>query len=134
MKSDGKNRRGFTLMEVCVALVVLMIGGMACRYYVNSFLRLWERERLNAFMVETAVEAMEARLDSVGVCRDTLWEEMFARNGVKLWVEEKVVGEVYLLEWVSVCVGSLRESKMVSPKEDLCLRRLVKCKRKEDLL
>lgn len=54
MKSDGKNRRGFTLMEVCVALVVLMIGGMACRYYVNTFLRLWERERLNAFMVETA--------------------------------------------------------------------------------
>lgn len=134
MKSDAKDRRGFTLMEVCVALVVLMIGGMVCRYYVDTFLRLWERERLKAFMVETAVEAMEARLDSVGVCRDTLWEEMFARNGVKLWVEEKVVGEVYLLEWVSVCVGSLRESEMVPPKEDLCLRRLVKCKRKEDLL
>lgn len=134
MKSDAKDRRGFTLMEVCVALVVLMIGGTVCRYYVDTFLRLWERERLNAFMVETAVEAMEARLDSVGVCRDTLWEEMFARNAVKLRVTEKSIGEVYLLEWVSVCVGSLRESEMVPPKEDLCLRRIVKCKRKEDLL
>ncbi|MCQ2120594.1 MAG: prepilin-type N-terminal cleavage/methylation domain-containing protein [Fibrobacter sp.] len=134
MKSDAKDRRGFTLMEVCVALVVLMIGGTVCRYYVNTFLRLWERERLSVFMVETAVEAMEARLDSVGVCRDTLWEEMFARNAVKLRVTEKSIGEVYLLEWVNVCVGSLRESKMVSPKEDLCLRRIVKCKRKEDLL
>lgn len=134
MKSDAKDRRGFTLMEVCVALVVLMIGGTVCRYYVDMFLRLWERERLSVFMVETAVEAMEARLDSVGVCRDTLWEEMFARNAVKLRVTEKSIGEVYLLEWVNVCVGSLRESKMVSPKEDLCLRRIVKCKRKEDLL
>lgn len=134
MENDAKNCRGFTLMEVCVALVVLMIGGTVCRYYVNTFLRLWERERLKAFMVETAVEEMEARLDSVGVCRDTLWEEMFARNAVKLRVTEKSIGEVYLLEWVNVCVGSLRESKMVSPKEDLCLRRLVKCKRKEDLL
>lgn len=134
MKSDAKDRRGFTLMEVCVALVVLMIGGTVCRYYVDMFLRLWERERLSVFMVETAVEAMEARLDSVGVCRDTLWEEMFARNAVKLRVTEKSIGEVYLLEWVNVCVGSLRESEVVPPKEDLCLRRLVKCKRKEDLL
>lgn len=134
MKSDAKDRRGFTLMEVCVALAVLMIGGTACRYYVDTFLRLWERERLNAFMVETAVEEMEARLDSVGVCRDTLWEEMFARNGVKLRVTEKSIGEVYLLEWLNVCVSSLRESEMVPPKEDLCLRRIVKCKRKEDLL
>ena len=41
MKSDAKDRRGFTLMEVCVALAVLMIGGTACRYYVDTFLRLW---------------------------------------------------------------------------------------------
>ena len=134
MENDAKNCRGFTLMEVCVALVVLMIGETVCRYYVNTFLRLWERERLSVFMVETAVEAMEARLDSVGVCRDTLWEEMFARNGVKLRVTEKSIGEVYLLEWLNVCVSSLRESEMVPPKEDLCLRRIVKCKRKEDLL
>ena len=62
-------------------------------------------------MVETAVEEMEARLDSVGVCLDTLWEEMLVRNGVKLRVEEKAIGDVYLLEWINVCVGSLRESR-----------------------
>ena len=54
MENDAKNCRGFTLMEVCVALVVLMIGVTACRYYVDTFLRLWERERLDAFMVEPA--------------------------------------------------------------------------------
>lgn len=63
---------GFTLPEVCVAMVVLFLGLLALGYYVEGFakLRALEKDRVES-LVE-AVDSMERKIADPPPCGDSL--------------------------------------------------------------
>ncbi len=107
-------KNGFTLMEVCVALVVLSAGVLVFGRFLDGFNRLQALERTKAKSVVAVSENIEELVRNPPWCRDS----SFVRN------EENVVLNVVPgakpLAWVEATSVSLSEVK---------LRRLVRCQK-----
>ena len=64
-------RAGFTLMEVCVALVVLSAGIVVFGRYLDGFNRIRALEREQARAVLETARAVEHFIQNPPACRDT---------------------------------------------------------------
>jgi prepilin-type N-terminal cleavage/methylation domain-containing protein len=107
-------KRGFTLMEVCVALAVLSAGVLVFGRFLDGFNRLQALERTKAKSVIAVSETIEELVRKPPWCRDS----SFVRNEVNVVLN--AVPGAKLLAWVEAASVSLPEVK---------LRRLVRCKK-----
>lgn len=112
---DKMGVRGFTLMEVCVALAVLMGAVIVFGFFFTGFRREYslEQEKARAFI--ESLRVVEELVHNPPLCRDSA----FVRNGVNVVL--KAVPGVQPLAWVR-CELHIRYP--------VRLRRLVRCKRK----
>ncbi|MCF0223760.1 MAG: prepilin-type N-terminal cleavage/methylation domain-containing protein [Fibrobacter sp.] len=60
--------KGFTLMEVLVALSVFAVASLACGRYIDGFLRIRNVEREQALAFTCGVQAMEDWIRQVMPC------------------------------------------------------------------
>ena len=107
-------KNGFTLMEVCVALVVLSAGVLVFGRFLDGFNRLQALERTKAKSVVAVSETIEELVRNPPWCRDS----SFVRNEVNVVLN--AVPGAKSLAWVEATSVSLPEVK---------LRRLVRCKK-----
>ena len=63
--------RGFTLMEVCVALAILSAGIVVFARFLDGFNRLRSMERFQARTVIEMANAVEYFVQNEPLCRDT---------------------------------------------------------------
>lgn len=103
------NLRGFTLVEVLVAITVLSMGSLGCFKMIDFFNRLRSAERKQTEIFMVAVEKMESFVENPPPC-----------GGLKTL-------EPLPLAWIDVFVEG------VPPAHGVRFRRLVKCSRKKDL-
>lgn len=102
-------KRGFTLIEVCVALPVLAASLAAFFIWIDAFLKLRSLERDEAVQFVEAVGLVESRIENPPFCSDTSFE-----RGAEGYVKLERTG-ANGLSWLSVQVGAVY------------LKRLVKC-------
>lgn len=107
-------KRGFTLMEVCIALAVLSAGVLVFGRFLDGFNRLRALERAKAKSVVAVSETIEELVRTPPWCKDS----SFVRNEVNVVLN--AVPGAKLLAWVEAASVSLPEVK---------LRRLVRCKK-----
>jgi prepilin-type N-terminal cleavage/methylation domain-containing protein len=100
MKAGCSADGGFTLMEVCVALAVLVAGAVVFGRYLDGFNRVRALERQYANAVLADVQFMESFILTPPPCLDS----SFTINGVNVTL--KVVPGVKPLAWAQV--GTLR--------------------------
>ena len=121
-------RRGFTLMEVMVAVVVLSIGAAGIGQTIVGFVHMKERETKKGLALLEAVALVEEQVSSPGPCvapkkdvNDTaLVVVPVSRQGVDFSLTlERLPGGV-ALQWVTVHETS-------GYWNDLSLRRVVRC-------
>lgn len=84
---------GFTLPEVCIAMVTLFLGMLALGYYVEGFakLRAMEKDRVDSFV--EAVNSMERLIAEPPPCGDSLQSQplLARRKLVYMTVENEYV-------------------------------------------
>ena len=128
--------RGFTLMEVCVALVVLSAGIVVFGRYLDGFnrIRVLEREQARA-VLETA-RAVEHFIQNPPACRDTTFafgalaasNQKLAAGSSKPAAAVQVSVQSVLgprpIAWLSACV--VTPSPRTTSKAPV-FRRLVRC-------
>ena len=109
-----RTRGGFTLMEVCVALLLLSSGVLVFGRFVDSFNRVASLEREQAKAVVCAAAAVEELVRNPPPCADSAFA-----LGVAL-VELRAVPGAKALAWVDAKAPAIHEVR---------LRRLVRCKK-----
>ena len=107
-------KRGFTLMEVGIALAVLSAGILVFGRFLDGFTRLRALEWAKAKSVVAVGETVEELVRKPPRCRDC----SFVRNEVKVVLS--AVPGVKQLAWVEVSSVKRREVE---------LRRLVRCEK-----
>ncbi|WP_290744139.1 type IV pilus modification PilV family protein [Fibrobacter sp. UBA4309] len=80
---------GFTLPEVCVAMVTLFLGLLALGYFVESFakLRALEKDRVESFV--EAVGSMERKIADPPPCTDSLLSQPLLARRKLVYVTEE---------------------------------------------
>ena len=119
-------QKGFTLLEVLVALAVLAAGAVALGHYAGAFNRISSAEIARADSALVAVAYLDSIAVSFPPCADTVLmrAETFLTQGPHHVVSPIKLRAVYTpvpgpvpLQWVEVCSGNFT------------LRRLVRCER-----
>lgn len=119
-------RKGFTLLEVLVALAVLASGAVALGHYAGAFSRISSAEIARADATLAAV----AYLDSLAVSRPPCADTVLTRaetlpaprphqvgSPIEIRTVYTPVPGLFPLQWVEVCSGNFT------------LRRIVRCAR-----
>lgn len=106
--------RGFTLIEVCVALAVLSTGVVVFGRYVDGFNRIRVLERDHARMVLETARAVEYFIQNPPACCDTSFT-----FGVSVQVTVQTLPGPKPLAWLSA----------FSPPKEPVFRRLVRCRK-----
>ena len=109
---------GFTLIEICVAIVVLSAGVVAFGRFLDGFNRLRIMEREKAKSVVSVARVIEDFVQNPPLCRDS----SFSIGLVNVIL--KTVPGVKPVAWAWASVLS---------EHDVELRRLVRCQRKKVL-
>ena len=127
-------RRGFTLMEVMVAVVVLSIGAMGIGHTIVSFSQIKERESKKGHALLEAVALIEENVAKPAPCvkprRDqadtALTMVSVSRQGIDFSLSFERVPGGAPLQWVAVHETSGYWS-------DLTLKRIVRCEETDSL-
>lgn len=121
-------KRGFTLMEVLVAAVVLSIGAAGIGHVIGGFLQLKEREAKKGHALLEAVALMEEQVVTPSPCVEpkkdagdtSMVTVPVSRQGIDFALSfERIPGGVPL-QWTVVHETS-------GYWNDLTLKRIVKC-------
>ena len=92
-------RAGFTLMEVCVALVVLSAGIVVFGRYLDGFNRIRALEREPARAVLETAHAVEHFIQNPPACRDTAFA--FGALAASIQVTLKTIPGPRPIAWLS---------------------------------
>ena len=111
--------RGFTLMEICVALAVLSAGIVVFGRFLDGFNRLRSLERDEARMVLETARAVEYFIQNPPACRDTSFT-----FGASVQVTVQTLLGPKPLAWLSA--SSVTPSPQTTPKDPV-FRRLIRC-------
>ena len=130
VKSVKTVGRGFTLMEVCVAIAVLAAGIIVFGRYLDGFNRLRSLERNQARTVLETANAVEHFIQNPPACRDTLFAfgAPAARNqtpAAAIQVAIKTIPGPRPIVWLS---ASPRACPPAGPQTPV-FRRLIRCER-----
>ena len=116
--------KGFTLMEVCVALAVLSAGVLVFGQYLDGFNRVRALERSNANAAIAAAQAVEHFVEKPPECRDTTFA--FGAPADSIQVTLQTIPGPRRIVWLNAFVISPRVR--TTPKAPV-FRRLVRCAR-----
>lgn len=115
-------RAGFTLMEVCVALVVLSAGIVVFGRYLDGFNRIRALERARANATIAAALAVEHFVEKPPGCRDTAFA--FGAPADSLQVSLETIPGPRRIVWLNAFV--VTPSPRTTSKAPV-FRRLVRC-------
>ncbi len=121
-------KRGFTLMEVLVATVVLSIGAAGIGQVIGGFLQLKEREAKKGRALLESVALMEEQVTAPNPCVESkkdvadtsLVTVSVSRQGIDFTLSYERVPGGAPLQWVVV-------NETSGYWKDLTLKRIVKC-------
>lgn len=115
-------RAGFTLMEVCVALVVLSAGIVVFGRYLDGFNRIRALERQHANAALAAAQAVEHFVRNPPECCDTLFA--FGAPADSIQVTLQTIPGPRRIVWLNAFVISPR---VRTTSKAPVFRRLVRC-------
>ena len=116
-------KKGFSLMEVLIASVVLSVGVAGIGHSIASFLQMKDRESKKGRALIEAVSLMEEEVVSPRPCvapKDPVGAVSVERQGIKLSLTLESIPGGHPLQWAVI----RDESGYWS---DLTLKRIVKC-------